>query len=398
MHWGHAASRNLVDWEIYPLALFPDAEGAMISGSAVLDDKNLLGMKNCEKTPVVLFYTAAGDHSRASKGKPFAQYVAVSCDGCETFAKLPREPVIGHIEAQNRDPKAVYSTRYDLYVLSLYLEGDRYAIFTSQDLQNWKKTQEIALPGDSECPAFFPLVVDEAEEKWVFLGAHDRYFAGEFDGETFTPDSDEPKTLHYGEGACSAGRFENAPDGRCIRVGRLKSGFSACRAPFDGAMTFPQELTLTNGENGLTLCASPVAEIKKLQGRRVKQTLSGVEAKVSLHGVAQDITLDIDVGAATGMSLFLFGETLLFDFGAHTLKIGPLAAPLFSDGSGTVRARILSDTSGFELYLCGGTVYAAYTGMPDENLDTMLLRADAPVTVKVDAYRLRDSKKNDCRK
>lgn len=46
MHWGHATSKNLIEWQHEPIALFPDSLGTIFSGSAVVDSNNTAGLQN----------------------------------------------------------------------------------------------------------------------------------------------------------------------------------------------------------------------------------------------------------------------------------------------------------------------------------------------------------------
>ena len=61
MHWGHAVSRDLVQWQELDIALYPDEMGPMFSGSAVVDWNNTVTLSDDDKPAIVLFYTAAGE-------------------------------------------------------------------------------------------------------------------------------------------------------------------------------------------------------------------------------------------------------------------------------------------------------------------------------------------------
>ncbi|MGB5361648.1 MAG: glycoside hydrolase family 32 protein, partial [Eudoraea sp.] len=57
MHWGHATSKDLVYWEHKPIALFPDENGYIFSGSAVLDKNNTSGLGTLDNPPLVAIFT-----------------------------------------------------------------------------------------------------------------------------------------------------------------------------------------------------------------------------------------------------------------------------------------------------------------------------------------------------
>ena len=63
MHWGHAVSPDLFHWTHREEALFSDMEGAMFSGSAVVDRENCAGLRRGSETPLLFFYTSAGKRS-----------------------------------------------------------------------------------------------------------------------------------------------------------------------------------------------------------------------------------------------------------------------------------------------------------------------------------------------
>ena len=84
MCWGHAVSEDLLHWTQLETALYPDADGTMYSGSAIWNERGLLGLP---ENAQILFYTCAGNTSEWSKEKEFVQKIAYSPDGGRTFEK-----------------------------------------------------------------------------------------------------------------------------------------------------------------------------------------------------------------------------------------------------------------------------------------------------------------------
>jgi len=397
MHWGHAVSKNLVDWEHRPIALFPDSTGTMFSGGAITDEKNLVGTKYCEKTPIVLYYTAAGGKSLASEGKNFTQCMAISSDGGATFSKLADNPIINHIADENRDPKVVYSEKLGLYVMSLYIKETSYFIFTSKNMKDWEKICEIELPGDAECPAFFPMKNPDGEEKWILMGACDRYLVGSFDGKKFVPENKEPYVFTYtGKNSYAAQKFENTGE-RCIRLAWLMQDFATFGAHFNGAMSFPQELELRSSPNGDRLYVNPAKEIAKLRKKKEKLAAEGRNFSIKLCGIAHDISIVLDKTDG-GAEMSLFGKRFIMDFtectfgdGKHTMRFTP-------SEDGKFRIRMLTDTSGFEVYLSDGASYGAFTDIPDENLSTLIISTESKARLRLEEFRLRNAVMTDRRK
>jgi fructan beta-fructosidase len=59
MHWGHAVSKDLINWTELPIAIKPEDDSVDIwSGSVVIDWKNITGyQKDTNVHPMVAIYT-----------------------------------------------------------------------------------------------------------------------------------------------------------------------------------------------------------------------------------------------------------------------------------------------------------------------------------------------------
>ncbi len=84
MHWGHAVSRDLVNWQHLPIALYPDENGMIFSGSAVIDWKNTAGFG---EAAMVAIFTHHQDGRQS-------QSLAYSLDSGRTWTKYAGNPVL----------------------------------------------------------------------------------------------------------------------------------------------------------------------------------------------------------------------------------------------------------------------------------------------------------------
>ncbi len=340
MHWGHAVSRDLVRWEDRGETLFQDEHGAMYSGSAVIDERNLIGLKQNEHAPLLLFYTAAGGSGKMNEHALFTQRLAYSVDGGETFIKYPHA-ILPHIAECNRDPKIIWCDELGCYVMALYLRGREFALYRSDNLLDWTEHQRLCLEDDDECPDFYPLMCEGARY-WVLIAAHDHYLVGRFEHGLFQP-VQSPGKLHAGKSYAAQSCFGLA-NNRRVRFGWNRSNIP--NMPFTGSMTTPQEMTLRRIGDAMKLCAYPAAEFDALRGeKRVGRD------SLTLTGRANDVELTMP--AEDGKTVTLFGLSIVYENGKLTANGEKLHVRA---ENGRLRLRLVQDVHAVEVYVNGGEV------------------------------------------
>lgn len=370
MHWGSAVSQDLMHWEEKGDVLFPDENGTIFSGSAIVDKHNATGLRQGEEDVVCFFYTCAGDTSEASRGKLFTQNLAYSTDGGKTLIRYEK-PVVEHIVGENRDPKVIYYQPDNSYIMALYLEGHEFALLKSKNLIDWKEIQRLSLPDDAECPDFYPLPVDgdQGHIKWVLSAASDRYYIGSFDGNKYTPQSEQLR-LNYGNSSYAAQSWSDIPEGRRIRTAFAKVVIPTM--PFGCCMNIPQEMSLKTINGNIRLCAEPVKEIETLyrnteQFDKVHVTEES-QFKAQIGSKACDITLNIT--CENDFKLSLFGLDIEYDNGSKVLKCGDMEVPATSD-NGRLTLRVIYDTIYAEIFAESGSVFMGMTYIQDSSLNRL---------------------------
>ncbi|MDI4643520.1 PfkB family carbohydrate kinase [Cohnella hashimotonis] len=295
MHWGHALSRDLVRWEHLPVALAPDANGMIFSGSAVVDRHNTSGLFDGGTGLVAIFTNtdtypdspgAAGETDRPRQ----RQSIAYSSDKGRTWTMYANNPVLADESITDfRDPKVFWYEPGKYWVMVL-AAGDHIRLYTSPNMRSWTfastfGSTEGAHEGVWECPDLFQLPVenDEGNAKWVLLvsigdgrpeGSKTQYFVGEFDGMSFTWEGEGILWMDEGYDNYAGVTWSDIPeaDGRRILIGWMSNWKYANATPtsgWRGAMTLPRVLSIKKTEQGIRLCQRPIDEAQDIRiGKR----------------------------------------------------------------------------------------------------------------------------------
>lgn len=380
MTWGHATSPDLLHWTEQPTAIHPDKLGTIFSGSGVVDWKNTSGLQpaDSEIPPLVFLYTYDGGTARF--GAPVTQGMAYSLDGGKTFQKYAKNPVLPHIVGGNRDPKVIWHEETGRWIMALYMDGEDYSLFASENLTAWEKLCDIKNLGCSECPDFFPLAVDGDEKnvKWVFWGGNGKYLIGSFDGREFKPETPPLVNKYDGANDYAAMTFSDAPDGRRIQISWMATWGDTERIfagmPFNGQFTIPRELTLRTTPAGPRLFMMPVKEVETL---RVGEPATAdnfpiygnTGYAVSLPGGLADLEIELKLNPGTETIIMNFHPVDISNFPPANQQItyhAPTKALYYGGAEakvdaqdGKLKLRVLVDRTSIEVFAQDGEVQIA---------------------------------------
>lgn len=391
--WGHAVSRDLVNWQELPIAI-PETEVMAFSGSAVIDHRNTSGFGRDGKPAMVAIYTGFDP-----KTKVQAQYVAYSNDRGRTFTRHGKVLDIGSTEF--RDPKVFWHEGTHRWTMVVVKATEKKAsIYSSPDLKQWTFESDFGPTGSSadgvnwECPDLFELPVENGragEKRWVLAisrgdrgpdgGSGGQWFVGAFDGHRFTLEpgwKDEPHWVDHGADFYANASWTDVPDGRRIWIGwatDLRYAHAIPTWPARGLMTVPRTLALRREAGDWRLAQAPVRELERRHGevrRMADVALSETPVPLEL-GDSIDATVTIDPRSAGQVDLTLTdaaGYATVIGYVPATRELfidrtrsGPHFHDAFADrnivtlpeGTGEVTLRLLVDRSIIELFAADGT-------------------------------------------
>lgn len=433
MHWGHAVSADLINWQHLPVALYPDGIGTIFSGCALIDWKNTAGFG--EEAMVAVFTHDRENHSQS-------QSLAYSNDRGRTWVKYPGNPVLLPPDGLSdfRDPKVFWYAENvpGHWVMVL---AARYAIrfYTSHDLIHWEPSgvfgeEHGCHAGVWETPDLFPLSIDGSlETRWVLTAGVGnggpggksgmQYFIGSFDGQTFTSENPESSVLWLDLGAdyYAAQSWSEEPTGRRLMIGWQSNWQYARVVPtttWRGICSLPREVSLKRTENGIRIFQLPVSEVVTLREKHLHwQNLTvtpGTNLLQSIDGDALEIVAEFQPG--TQGTCFGFRVRV----GEHeqtTIGYDTSQQKMFVDRSnsgesgfdkgfarvhnatmlpmdGVIRLRIFLDRSSLEVFGNEGEVAVADMIFPKAQSRSMELFSQGGETIlnELDVYELKPAR------
>lgn len=412
LSWGHSVSRDLIHWEHRPDAVIePDGLGMIFSGSSAVDRSGSAGFG---KDAVVAMYTSAA----ASQ----IQSLAWSDDNGETFTKYDGNPVLT-LDSEARNPNMFWDAERNVWILVLAHALDHeMLIFSSPDMKDWTLESSFgrglgAQDGVWECPDLFELPVNgESGKKWVLLcnlnpggpfgGSATQYFIGDFDGKTFTSDTDDSgkvptKWLDYGKDHYATVSFSDAPDGRRTVIGWMSNWQYAPEVPtmqFRSANTLPREMGLFRAPDGqLYVSSTPSPEVDALRGALVKSvSKTSLGSKARTYSIPELCEIDMEISPKKAESVEIelsnaAGEkvVMIYDAKSDSLSFdrcksgivdfsqdfpAVTVSPAYTDGD-KVGLRIFIDRSSIEVFGKDGRFAMTNLVFPNSPYSRLSVRA-----------------------
>ena len=364
MSWGHAISSDLINWQELPLAISYTETHGIFSGSAVVDYFNTTGFGSLENPAMVAIFT-----HHQHDGLRQSQSLAYSLDDGLTWQNYNDNPVLDLEMKDFRDPKVVWNTFNEAWVMSV-VKPHQYTVsfYQSKDLKQWHLLSEFTnkngTDGVWECPDLFPLAVDgdATKIKWVLFvsvnpggvtgGSGTQYFIGDWNGKEFISDDLTQRWLDYGRDNYAGVTFTDAPNSRRIYLGWMNNWEYAKNIPANparGSMTIPRELSLANIEGKIHLIQNPVSEILDSAIDDKTFTITPSDTKSGIRFTNED-GMSLDIGYDPTV------KEIYIDRGSawHETASAAIHGAPFDAHEKPFEIRVISDIGSIEVFAAGG--------------------------------------------
>lgn len=408
MHWGHATSDDLVNWQYHPIAIAPsesyddNLKGGIWSGTSLVHNGRLF-----------VLYTACVSNGDVFEQK---QCLAWSSDGYK-FYKSVNNPVLSAPSeldsADFRDPKIwEHDGKFYCIVASKKNNEACLGIFVSSDLEQWEY-KGIFLAGNGllgemwECPDFFEMngkyilqicPINMGKEKSVCLIGDFDYNSLKFRYERLV-ESDAGFDFYAPETTLG-------PDGKRYMIGYQNSWFwmnwfsdygLSQLENWCGCMGLPREVSLSPEKK---LLFKPVRTVEKLHREKVViGTITVRPGKPESIVIGDNIHYEMDIRTVlhaapscalkihlrkskkedTVVEIDFAKDCISIDKGRSYQNLGALLCgtqnkrpnssraerSLYLDGKTKLELKIFSDTSGLEIFVNNGEQVFTFNIFPE---------------------------------
>ncbi len=403
IHWGHARSRDLVQWEHQPIALHPSRdrdEAHCYSGTCTIRP---------DGTPAIL-YTKVGP---GGSEQPFEQWLALGDSELRHWTKYQGNPVLS---LDNHDGPSVLGDWRDPYLFEY--QGAIFMVLGAvlcdrseelaavllyrahnNELTEWR-FQSVLFSSPRyerrflECPNFIRL-----GNRWVLLVSpyHPvEYYVGELEHQRLQFHPKRKDRLDHSIDFYASNAF-TTPDGRVIVVGWI-SGFKKGLG-WNGCLSLPREIELSEDN---TLLQRPARELTQLRDREygiscrrlrnrlervpgLESTTLEIRARLRPSGAGR-FGLRLRMGPSDNSGLEIALESDAVIVGGMKVRFAPEIEELVANRSAAeVDICLYLDNSVLELFLFDGRI--AVTKIVEEPDDHLQVGVFADGELQLEEFR-----------
>jgi beta-fructofuranosidase len=424
-HWGHAISDDLINWKDLPLAIYPNPEERVFSGSIMI-----------EKNRAIAIYPGINQGTM----------IATSTDPLLlNWKKLTGKAVIPFnapgVESHNSDAFIWKKGDYYHAIFGWHQmtgpDGKRLRaefLYRSKDLINWEELHQFlendqyGLVGDDgACPYFYP--IGEGDKHILLQFSHmsgGKYIIGDYDTKRDKLVVTDGGDFNHGAvmpGGVHAPSAYPDGDGGIFVIFNMNSG----KKPdfIDNIMSIPRHMTLDGNDD---LIMKPASSIKTLRDahRQVNSMTLPVNEEVifeNINGNAMELVVEIDPGDANVIELNVLrspnkeeytkisfyknrgtgGESTVVLDNSHSSILSdaysrpPESAQVKIDKNETLKLRVFIDKSIVEVFVNDKQCVAAraYPGRDDSIGVSLRSQGNSSKLISLDTWQMKNIYQND---
>jgi sucrose-6-phosphate hydrolase SacC (GH32 family) len=266
--WSHVTSSNLTEWTYDGLALSPDENGYIETGSVVVDSNNTSGLSEGNNYAYLAYYAYSKSEGSSKIGRAFSN------DKGMTWKKLPLLSLTESKDLNHISPNIIWDSIHNQWVMTVTSNAS-VLFYTSRNCIDWNYASTFTDSADMKdvwwesANLILPKSHGSDPRKWVLLVNRNngpangspatRYYVGDFDGDNFKETQYKKLWLDFGQD-CSGVKTINK-DNNVIIIGWMNNWDYAndlSSAIYKKALTIPRELELVQDGKHLVLTQFPI--------------------------------------------------------------------------------------------------------------------------------------------